>query len=247
MTRNVSPLLNLPLRRAAYSDRTSWYMARCSELAYTHFEDGQEPQLRSDLKELDLEFVCGFAEDKTCAFLACNDRFAVLAFRGTEANLENILSDIDIRFHSHPSLRPHRRLLHLWLPSRWQRRVCQPALEGPCLSPGPFLGHRAPRAVWIWLPPGRRFALHQTLGDVGRGSQLRPFLPFLFFKFLDAPHWPENGLPQSPHCWLYLSSRGLGALPLEARQRSTVTTRFAFRHGWSLRSGAGGSQIRFRL
>jgi hypothetical protein len=99
MATDLSPLLNLPLRRAAYSDRTSWYMARCSELAYTHFEDGQEPQLRSDLKELGLEFVKGFARDKTCAFLARNDRFAVLAFRGTEKNMENILSDIDIRFH----------------------------------------------------------------------------------------------------------------------------------------------------
>lgn len=99
MTTDLSPLLNLPLRRAAYSDRTSWYMARCSELAYTHFEAGQEPRLRSDLKEIELEFVCGFARDKTCAFLASNDRFAVLAFRGTEENMENILSDIDIRFH----------------------------------------------------------------------------------------------------------------------------------------------------
>ena len=99
MTTDLSPLLNLPLRRAAYSDRTSWYMARCSELAYTHFEDGQEPQLRSDLKELGLEFVKGFARDKTCAFLASNDRFAVLAFRGTEANMQNILTDINIRFH----------------------------------------------------------------------------------------------------------------------------------------------------
>jgi triacylglycerol lipase len=98
-TTGLSPLLNLPLRRAAYSDRTSWYMARCSQLAYTHFEDGQEPQLRSDLKELDLQFVRGFAQNKTCAFLACNDRFAVLAFRGTEQNKQNILSDIDIRFH----------------------------------------------------------------------------------------------------------------------------------------------------
>ncbi len=98
MTRNVSPLLNLPLRRAAYSDRTSWLMARCSELAYTHFEDGQEPQLRSDLNELGLKFVSGFARDKTCAFLACNDSFAVLAFRGTEQNMQNILTDINIRF-----------------------------------------------------------------------------------------------------------------------------------------------------
>lgn len=99
MTTDLSPLLDLPFRRAAYSDRTSWYMARCSQLAYTHFEDGQEPQLRSDLKELDLEFVHGFARDKTCGFLASNDRFAVLAFRGTEQNMENILTDIDIRFH----------------------------------------------------------------------------------------------------------------------------------------------------
>lgn len=99
MATDLSPLLDLPFRRAAYSDRTSWFMARCSQLAYTHFEDGQEPQLRSDLKELDLEFVHGFARDKTCGFLASNDRFAVLAFRGTEQNMENILTDIDIRFH----------------------------------------------------------------------------------------------------------------------------------------------------
>src|SRR5260370_40475508 len=99
MTTDPSPLLNLPLRRADYSDSTSWYMASCSELAYTHFEDGQDQRLRSDLKELDLEFVHGFAEDKTCAFLARNDRFAVLAFRGTEKNLQNILSDINMRFH----------------------------------------------------------------------------------------------------------------------------------------------------
>jgi hypothetical protein len=99
MTTDLAPLLDLPFRRAAYSDRTSWYMARCSQLAYMHFEDGQEQQLRSDLKELDLEFVHGFARDKTCGFLASNDRFAVLAFRGTEQNMENILTDIDIRFH----------------------------------------------------------------------------------------------------------------------------------------------------
>src|SRR5258708_35393513 len=98
MTRNVYPLVNLLLRRAAYSDRNSWLMARCSEVAYTHFEEGQEPQLRSDLNELGLKLVSGFARDKTCAFLACNDSFAVLAFRGTEQNMQNILTDINIRF-----------------------------------------------------------------------------------------------------------------------------------------------------
>jgi triacylglycerol lipase len=99
MTTYDSALLNLPLLRAAYSDRTSWLMARCSELAYVEFEAGQEQQLRDSLKELGLEFFRGFSRDATCAFLARNDSFAVLAFRGTTQDYRNILSDIKIRFY----------------------------------------------------------------------------------------------------------------------------------------------------
>lgn len=98
MTTYDSALLNLPFLRAAYSDRTAWFMARCSELAYVQFEAGQEQQLRGSLKELGLDFVKGFARDATCAFLARNDRFAVLAFRGTTKDYRNILTDMDIRF-----------------------------------------------------------------------------------------------------------------------------------------------------
>src|SRR5207249_9074797 len=94
-----SSLLNLPVMRAAYSDRTAWLMARCSELAYVEFEAGQEQQLRDSLKELGLEFVRGFSRDATCACLARNDRFAVLAFRGTTQDYRNILTDMDIRFY----------------------------------------------------------------------------------------------------------------------------------------------------
>src|SRR5438445_12220559 len=93
-----SSLLNLPVMRAAYSDRTAWLMARCSELAYVEFEAGQEQQLRDSLKELGLEFVRGFSRDATCACLARNDPFAVLAFRGTTQDYRNILTDMDIRF-----------------------------------------------------------------------------------------------------------------------------------------------------
>lgn len=98
MTTYDSTFLNLPFLRAAYSDRTAWFMARCSELAYVQFEAGQEQQLRDSLKELGLDFVKGFAREATCAFLARNDRFAVLAFRGTTKDYRNILSDLDIRF-----------------------------------------------------------------------------------------------------------------------------------------------------
>ena len=94
-----SALLNLPFLRAAYSDRTAWFMARCSELAYVQFEASQEQQLRDSLKDLGLEFVRGFSRNATCAFLARNDRFAVLAFRGTTKDYRNILTDIDIRFY----------------------------------------------------------------------------------------------------------------------------------------------------
>jgi hypothetical protein len=98
-TPTLSDLLQLPVLRAAYSDRTAWLMARCSQLAYVEFEAGQEPQLRSALKELSLDYLHGFSVDATCAFLARNDRFAVLSFRGTTKDFRNILSDIKIRFY----------------------------------------------------------------------------------------------------------------------------------------------------
>src|SRR5439155_580478 len=41
----------------------------------------------------------GFSRDATCACLARNDRFAVLAFRGTTQDYRNILTDMDIRFY----------------------------------------------------------------------------------------------------------------------------------------------------
>ena len=99
MTPNNSALLDLPLLRAAYSDRTSWLMASCSALAYVPFEAGQEQKLRDSLNELGLELFRKFSRDATCAFLARNSRFAVLAFRGTTADFRNILTDIKIRFY----------------------------------------------------------------------------------------------------------------------------------------------------
>lgn len=99
MTPNISALLNLPLLRAAYSDRTAWLMANCSALAYVSFEAGEEKKLSDSLQELGLKFEKGISRDATCAFLASNDRFAVLAFRGTTADFRNILTDIKIRFY----------------------------------------------------------------------------------------------------------------------------------------------------
>src|SRR3981189_1417137 len=97
-TPTLSDLLQLPVMRAAYSDRTAWLMARCSQLAYLEFESGQEPQLRAGLQELGLTYLLPFSKGGTCAFLARNERFAVLAFRGTTKDFRTILDDIKIRF-----------------------------------------------------------------------------------------------------------------------------------------------------
>ena len=94
-------LLNPPVNRAAYSDRTAWIMARCSELAYVPFESGapQEQQLRDSLKDLRLELCAQIRRESTTAYVAKNPRYAVLAFRGTTKDFRDILTDIKIRFY----------------------------------------------------------------------------------------------------------------------------------------------------
>lgn len=99
MTTNTSLLLDPPLGRAAYSDRSAWIMARCSELAYVQFEKGREKQLRDSLNEIRLDLSTTFDREGTQAFVAKNQRYAVLAFRGTEEDLRDILADIKIRFY----------------------------------------------------------------------------------------------------------------------------------------------------
>ncbi|HUE57678.1 MAG TPA: lipase family protein [Candidatus Udaeobacter sp.] len=94
-------LLDPPVNRAAYSDRSAWIMARCSELAYVPFEDGspQEQQLRNSLKDLRLELCAPFRRESTTGYVAKNQRYAVLAFRGTTKDLRDIVTDIKIRFY----------------------------------------------------------------------------------------------------------------------------------------------------
>jgi triacylglycerol lipase len=86
-------LLCPPIVRAAFSDRMAWILASMSHLAYDHYEDTRDAQkLRkifiTKLKSGGFELIKTF-NDKgtdTQAFLAKNDQFAVLAFRGTEVS-----------------------------------------------------------------------------------------------------------------------------------------------------------------
>lgn len=97
-------LLDSPILRAAYSDRTAWLMAEMSKLSYIKFEDSQakKEELQKSLLEADFNFVNAYDCNGTQAFLAtrARDKMAVLAFRGTEKeSFRDIKADLDARFY----------------------------------------------------------------------------------------------------------------------------------------------------
>ena len=101
--RQLRPLAELenlptpPVNRAAYSDRMAWTMAHLAKLAYTPFEEsdlGME-QLEYALQSGWFNLMKTFNKKGTQAFIAKNDSFAVLAFRGTQPNRwEDVRTDL---------------------------------------------------------------------------------------------------------------------------------------------------------
>ena len=85
-------LLCPPIVRAAYSDRMAWLLASMAQLAYDKFEDEEDKEalklFKVKLESGGFELLRTFhsPETDTQAFLAKNDEFAVLAFRGTEVS-----------------------------------------------------------------------------------------------------------------------------------------------------------------
>lgn len=94
-------LLEPPVRRAAYSDRTAWLMAEMSRLAYEKYEK-DKTKLETALSQADFDLIQIFNSEGTQAFLAKRgtDKMAVLAFRGTEKEApEDIVADLNAKFY----------------------------------------------------------------------------------------------------------------------------------------------------
>jgi hypothetical protein len=94
-------LLNLPIARAAYSDRTAWLMAEMSRLAYMKFEVNPDA-LKAALSQANFELVQVFNTEGTQAFLAIrnSDKMSVLSFRGTEKeDPRDIVTDLNATFY----------------------------------------------------------------------------------------------------------------------------------------------------
>lgn len=88
-----------PINRAAYSDRMAWIMAHMAKLAYIKFEEN-EPELKRleySLRSGWFNLIKTFNKNGTQAFLAKNDEFSVLSFRGTQPDRwEDVRTDIKI-------------------------------------------------------------------------------------------------------------------------------------------------------
>jgi triacylglycerol lipase len=101
--RQLKPLADLetlptpPVNRAAYSDRMAWIMAHMAKLAYIPFEESDLgiEQLEYSLQSGWFNLMKTFDKKGTQAFIAKNDEFAVLSFRGTQpTKWEDVRTDL---------------------------------------------------------------------------------------------------------------------------------------------------------
>jgi hypothetical protein len=77
--------------------------AELSRLAYTAFEDGDEPLLRAALQPASLELLATFSVDGTQAFAARSQQGQVfVAFRGTQGDPADLGTDVDFRLTRNP-------------------------------------------------------------------------------------------------------------------------------------------------
>ena len=85
----------LPTGGSAYQPHTAWWLAQCSRLAYD-----SKLNIATNLKRVGFDCIYFFDTDGTQGYLALHpgdqQPFAILAFRGTEKNYIDILTDIII-------------------------------------------------------------------------------------------------------------------------------------------------------
>lgn len=86
-----------PINRAAYSDRMAWILAHMAKLAYIKYEENELERERLEycLQSGWFNLIRTFNKNGTQAFLAKNDEYAVLSFRGTQPDKwEDVRTDL---------------------------------------------------------------------------------------------------------------------------------------------------------
>ena len=132
----VSPLAKLNHRTEDFDCHNALFMAYCSHLAY-HDADSCEKELAEHGLKLK-DFV---SHASTHFFLAADEDYAILAFRGTEKNdFQDFKTDADFRFLTVPGGQVHRGFMNSWHEIETKLRDCVEGLEQPVYACGHSLG-----------------------------------------------------------------------------------------------------------
>lgn len=172
-----SKIISLPNdRRAAYSDRTAWILACCSQLAYK--STGKLPEsldeLKKGLKPFGLKLAQPFYCDKNqnFAYLAVHKTYAVLAFKGTVPSEPETVAT-DLRFLMRPWKYGEAHTGFLTTAQEFQPKI-QKALKKvnvPVFITGHSLGGALALLASILLKGRERFAACYTYGCPRVGNE----------------------------------------------------------------------------
>jgi len=94
-------------RTRDHSRKNAYWLGRASKIAY----DSSDDKARDELKAWGLTTCEFFNNRETQAFLAGNNDLLILAFRGTEGNIRDWMTDLDIEFVGGPGGRVHEGFL----------------------------------------------------------------------------------------------------------------------------------------
>lgn len=85
-----------PIQRAAYSDRMAWILAECSEIAYERKYEIPSRLIKYGLRLKNMYFC---DQNENSGYLAEEERYAVLVFKGTvPSESKTIQTDLDFKF-----------------------------------------------------------------------------------------------------------------------------------------------------
>ncbi|MDD5262344.1 MAG: hypothetical protein PHD76_10915 [Methylacidiphilales bacterium] len=232
-------LLQAPIARAAYSDRTAWLMGKLALLAYNPFEisDDNLNELKSCLGSGGFQLVRTFNTTKTGtqAYLCHNNLFGVLVFRGTEICGVDLRTDLDLWPILSKGSEIHSGFNEAWESTREECRKATNELNMPFYVTGHSLGAAlatlaardlegdnlaacytfgSPRVGDYRLDWEIKTPVYRVVNKVD-GVTLVPF-PFLFFHFHhvgDVRYFDSHGrLNRSIHRFFYLCSSVIWAL-----------------------------------
>ena len=100
------PLMDFDARTRSYSRKNAYWLGRMAKIAYD-----QSDAARGQMAALGLTEFVFFEQRDTQAFIAGNDDMLVLAFRGTEGNLNDWMTDLDVALVGGPGGMVHEGFL----------------------------------------------------------------------------------------------------------------------------------------